>query len=519
MSRIILFLFLISFVVAKQVWISDKGNDKTGNGTETNPYRNPKFAEQQANDGDTIKMKPGTYDGLITTNKTLYFQGASSVTTVMRGGIYYTTPANSIFTGEMISNVQILTNTWMVYFENPVNFIDVTWHNVDFFLYSDLTTNQSLINLGSVKISGDNGFTIDSCIFSSRNKKNPYGAIFNFDVNGGDLTLNDVFLNGYDTENDEGTQMRIQGSPSNLNLIKSRTANGGNFYIYNAQNVDIHSNKFYDAPIALDSCQHVSVTSNEFINSGKYTIYTPNTDDLEHSGGIEILGTKKGAVVKDITIQKNKFFGTVRTSSILVNRWNGNPTTTTFTGVSLTKNDFSQIEQNYDIVYAINLNFSKIQITANSNYWGDKYGPKKCTISDSNCKHTENQKIRVRGNVAVDNWYCSSDMKYDVNNANSCPSPTPTPTPTPSATPTEKPKESGLSKGAKIALATSIPLAVILILLIIIVIGRNKKKDSLKKGIAPNGWKKISGDESNSIKNNSYESSLLDSELDDSDLN
>ncbi|KAJ3433401.1 pectate lyase (eurofung) [Anaeramoeba flamelloides] len=521
MSKFLLILLFFSFAFAKTVWVSNKGSNTNGNGTEFNPYQTVRYAVPLADSGDTIRMKAGSYGyTTVNTSKILYFQGQSTTLTLYTGQIYYNTPEGTEFTGTMFSEMQFVSKARMLYFANPTTFNNVIWEKIAFYLDGDITDPDALVNLKNIKVTGENGFKINSVVFSTSAFKNPYNAIFNFDINGGPFYLSNIFVTGYDTTSKHSSQVMITGNTESLTISRSRTSGGGNFYIKNAKNVYIHGTQFYDASLALDSCQTVSLTSNSFINSGKYTIYSPNEDNLEHTGGIAILGTEKNAIVKDIQIMKNKFIGIVRTSCILVNRWNGEPTSETFKNVELSDNDFSQIEQNYDEVYAVNLNFSKVKINANYNYWGSKYGPRKCRIDLKDCKSTEKQKIRARGNVEAEYWYCSSEMKNDVDDGNKCPTSTPTATPTPTPTPSTKPKESGLTKGEKWAIGITVPVGAILIIggiVVLIMINKKKKvKGSSTGGSPPKGWKKISGNQSSS--NESDESALLDSELTDSDL-
>ncbi|MEM6820639.1 MAG: right-handed parallel beta-helix repeat-containing protein [Verrucomicrobiota bacterium] len=69
---IILGMLWIPSIEAKTIYVATNGNDSTGNGSSSKPYKTVWFAMKKVNAGDTMRIKPGTYNETKSTgiNKT-----------------------------------------------------------------------------------------------------------------------------------------------------------------------------------------------------------------------------------------------------------------------------------------------------------------------------------------------------------------------------------------------------------------------------------------------------------------
>ncbi|KAJ3428400.1 pectate lyase (eurofung) [Anaeramoeba flamelloides] len=526
LSFLFAFLLVLSnnLISSAYVWVSNTGDDTTGTGTSSNPYKTIAHTIDQATALDTIRMKAGEYEETLTVTKQLYFEGDSVDTTTILGGIIFNTAKNTKWTGTLIKNFKIEGTSKLLYYQNHQIFEDIIWNSVGFYLNANITSGSHLVDfLGGTQVQGDDGWTIEYCTFSTGHYENPGGAYFQFRITDGPTTFSHCELDGYDYATNQSCQVNIANSWSDLLIHNTVTKEGGNFYLCNGDNLIVRDNTFTDGPIALDSVSGADVYDNSFIDSGAHPVYGPVPDEYEHAGGIGILGMYGSKIVHDIQIRNNKFSGKVRSSSILINRWNPAPTTETFADIKVYENDFSEIEGDYSGIYAINLNFDTgVSIDADKNFWATPYGPKECKTSDTDCKHTEEQIIRVRGNINVGSWYCSEEMKISTTDPETdCPAlqPTTTPTPTPSSGSTDT---SGMSTSTKIALGVSLPIGFLLIvaLIIVFILARKKKKlqNELMMVRQPQGWTQVSGVKSGSLSTDKSPSKYDDETDDDAFL-
>ncbi|KAJ3434466.1 pectate lyase (eurofung) [Anaeramoeba flamelloides] len=526
-TKIVLY-FLLTFLLVLNnhlistatVWVSNTGDDTTGTGTSSNPYKTIAHSIDQATALDTIRMTAGTYEETLTVSKQVYFEGESIDTTTILGGITFSTAKNTKWTGTLIKNFQISGTSKLLYYQNHQIFEDTIWNSVAFDLNDNITTGNHLIDfIGGTTIEGDDGWTIEYCTFSTGHYENPGGAYFQFRIYGGPTTLSHCELDGYDYASNQSCQVNIASSWTNLYVHDTTTREGGNFYFCNGENIEVSDNTFTDGPIGLDSVTGADIHDNTFHDSGLHPVYGPVPDQYEHAGGIALIGMYGSKQVHNVQIRNNKFSGNVRSSSILINRWDPAPTSDTFSDIQVYENDFSEIEDDFNGIYAINLNFGTgVSIDADKNFWDGPYGPIKCELSDTDCKHTDDQKIRVRGNINIGSWYCSADREISTTNPeDDCPALQPTPTPTPGSADT-----SGLSTSTKIALGISLPIAFLLIiaLIIVFILARKKKKlqNELMMVRQPQGWTQVSGVKSGSLSTDKSPSKYDDETDDDAFL-
>ena len=68
---------------ANAIYISGDGNDSTGDGSKNKPYKSIKKGIDNLNDGSTIYLSEGTFDGLnLTVDKRLTIEGKTNKTII-----------------------------------------------------------------------------------------------------------------------------------------------------------------------------------------------------------------------------------------------------------------------------------------------------------------------------------------------------------------------------------------------------------------------------------------------------
>lgn len=90
LALIVIFLLLLSFpIYAQIIYISPSGSNTTGDGTAGSPYQTISYGVSVATAGNTLQLQPGTYNEMVTINKSLIIDGmnATQVTVTYTGTI------------------------------------------------------------------------------------------------------------------------------------------------------------------------------------------------------------------------------------------------------------------------------------------------------------------------------------------------------------------------------------------------------------------------------------------------
>lgn len=239
---VITFCFLTANAFSQNIWyVSENGNDSSGNGSENNPWATISKAlnENSVLDNDSIYIigtitGDGEAEWGIQVMKDIIFIGESKETSIIQAA-----PSSSI------ANRRVFT-IWDI---ADVQLINLSIKN-GYFNSSSFQYGAGILNWGNLSIS--------NCIIANNYCETEFlgGGIYN---QFGNLNLVNTYVNsnysifgGAGITNEGGTLV-LENSSFALNYCQQNLSGGGGLYITNAANVSIVNCTFYYNLLGLNS--------------------------------------------------------------------------------------------------------------------------------------------------------------------------------------------------------------------------------------------------------------------------
>ncbi len=225
--------------------------------------------------GDTVLVGNGTYNENVALVNGVNVEGQSQAGVIISGTI--SAPAD--FDNTTVSNLTVNDNSSTAMLLDMTATQEVTssqFSNVTFSLETNSTTAQLIGNgqvANDIALSGTgltfSGVTMNTNDFVAGSTAFAYTLFHS--VNGAQLMLNDVSLNGTASGSNTGLGAQWNMSPEGnegaaVTIEHSSTSGGGNFYVSGMNSATIFDNTFNGQGLALNGVSNATVINNTFEN-------------------------------------------------------------------------------------------------------------------------------------------------------------------------------------------------------------------------------------------------------------